>query len=112
MCGICGIFNLNGETVPHGYTKSMTDVMAHRGPDDEGHYIDVNIALGHRRLAIIDLTPAGHQPMSNQTARSYWFIAAKFTTIGSLNLNSRHWDIDFDPVLTPRFCSMGMKHGE
>jgi asparagine synthase (glutamine-hydrolysing) len=41
----------------------MTDAMAHRGPDDEGHYIDVNIALGHRRLAVLDLTPAGHQPM-------------------------------------------------
>jgi asparagine synthase (glutamine-hydrolysing) len=66
MCGICGIFNLDGEPVPHRYIKSMTDAMAHRGPDDEGHYIDVNIALGHRRLAIIDLTPAGHQPMSNQ----------------------------------------------
>lgn len=66
MCGICGIFNLDGEPIPHRYIKSMTDAMAHRGPDDEGHYIDVNIAMGHRRLAIIDLTPAGHQPMSNQ----------------------------------------------
>ena len=66
MCGICGIFNLDGEPIPHRYIKSMTDAMAHRGPDDEGHYIDVNIALGHRRLAVLDLTPAGHQPMSNQ----------------------------------------------
>jgi len=66
MCGICGIFNLDGEPIPHRYVKSMTDAMAHRGPDDEGHYIDVNIALGHRRLAVLDLTPAGHQPMSNQ----------------------------------------------
>jgi asparagine synthase (glutamine-hydrolysing) len=66
MCGICGIFNLDGKPIPHRYVKSMTDAMAHRGPDDEGHYIDVNIALGHRRLAVLDLTPAGHQPMSNQ----------------------------------------------
>jgi asparagine synthase (glutamine-hydrolysing) len=66
MCGICGIFNLDGEPIPHRYIKSMTDAIAHRGPDDEGHYMDVNIAMGHRRLAIIDLTPAGHQPMSNQ----------------------------------------------
>ena len=66
MCGICGIFNLNGEPIPHRYIKSMTDALAHRGPDDEGHYIDVNIGLGHRRLAILDLTPAGHQPMANK----------------------------------------------
>ena len=44
----------------------MTDALAHRGPDDEGQYIDVNIALGHRRLAILDLTPAGHQPMASK----------------------------------------------
>jgi asparagine synthase (glutamine-hydrolysing) len=43
----------------------MTDALAHRGPDDEGRYIDINIALGHRRLAVLDLTPAGHQPMAN-----------------------------------------------
>jgi len=66
MCGICGIFNLDGEPIPHNHIKSMTDALAHRGPDDEGHYIDVNIALGHRRLAILDLTPAGHQPMASE----------------------------------------------
>ena len=66
MCGICGIFNLDGEPVAHRSIESMTDALAHRGPDDEGHYIDRNIALGHRRLAVLDLTPAGHQPMSSQ----------------------------------------------
>lgn len=66
MCGICGIFNLDGKPIPHRYIKSMTDALAHRGPDDEGHYIDVNIGLGHRRLSVLDLTPAGHQPMVNK----------------------------------------------
>lgn len=66
MCGICGIFNLDGEPVPHRLIKSMTDAIAHRGPDGEGHYIDVNIALGHRRLAVLDPTPAGHQPMADK----------------------------------------------
>lgn len=65
MCGICGIFNVNGEPIPHRLIKAMADAMAHRGPDDEGIFVDVNIALGHRRLAILDLTPAGHQPMTN-----------------------------------------------
>lgn len=69
MCGICGIVNLNGEPIPNFIIKSMTDAMVHRGPDDEGHHIDVNIALGHRRLAIIDLTPKAHQPMVTEDNR-------------------------------------------
>lgn len=65
MCGIVGVCNLNGEPVPAGLLKRMTDVIAHRGPDGEGAYTDGPIGLGHRRLAIIDLSPAGHQPMAN-----------------------------------------------
>lgn len=64
MCGICGIFNLNGDPVEHRHIKAMADSLAHRGPDDEGIFIDVNIALGHRRLAVLDVSPAGHQPMT------------------------------------------------
>lgn len=71
MCGIAGIFNRNGEPVGNRLIKAMTDAIAHRGPDDEGHYIDINIALGHRRLSIIDLSPAGHQPMCNEDGTIY-----------------------------------------
>lgn len=63
MCGITGIFNLNGESASPVILRKMTDAIAHRGPDGEGFYNDGFIALGHRRLAIIDLSPAGHQPM-------------------------------------------------
>ena len=63
MCGIAGIFNLNGEAVSLAALHKMTDAVAHRGPDGEGFYHDSFIGLGHRRLAIIDLSPLGHQPM-------------------------------------------------
>lgn len=63
MCGIAGIFNLNGEPVSPVILRKMADALAHRGPDGEGFYSDSFIGLAHRRLAIIDLSPAGHQPM-------------------------------------------------
>src|SRR5438270_11162746 len=68
MCGIAGIYNLKGEPMPTSLLKTMTDVIAHRGPDGDGFYIDGNVGLGHRRLAIIDLSPAGRQPMANESA--------------------------------------------
>jgi asparagine synthase (glutamine-hydrolysing) len=67
MCGIAGICNRRNEPVSPNLLKRMTDIIAHRGPDSEGHYTDGPIGLGHRRLAIIDLSPHGHQPMANET---------------------------------------------
>lgn len=63
MCGIAGIINFNRQPIAHNQIKAMTDSLIHRGPDGEGQYIDEYVGLGHRRLAIIDLSPAGHQPM-------------------------------------------------
>jgi asparagine synthase (glutamine-hydrolysing) len=63
MCGIAGLVNLGGQPVSPVILKRMTDAVAHRGPDGEGHWIDGPVGLGHRRLAIIDLSPAGQQPM-------------------------------------------------
>src|SRR5512136_2083026 len=66
MCGICGIFNF-GTRAPAdpAALKRATDAMAHRGPDDEGFFLDGELGLGNRRLSIIDL-PGGHQPLSNE----------------------------------------------
>jgi len=66
MCGIAGIINLDGRPVTTQSIKMMCTIMAHRGPDDEGIYVNGNLGLGHRRLAIIDLTPSGHEPMTNE----------------------------------------------
>jgi len=63
MCGITGILNLNNEPVAPVILRGMTDALAHRGPDGEGFHTEGAVGLGHRRLAIIDLSPAGQQPM-------------------------------------------------
>jgi asparagine synthase (glutamine-hydrolysing) len=63
MCGITGLIHLDGAPVSPQILQRMTDAIAHRGPDGEGHWIEGNVGFGHRRLAIIDLSPAGHQPM-------------------------------------------------
>jgi len=69
MCGIAGLINLDGTPVSPILLKRMTDAIAHRGPDGEGHWIVDNTGLGHRRLAIIDLTADGHQPMVSPDQR-------------------------------------------
>lgn len=63
MCGIAGLINLDQTPVSPAVLQRMTDAVAHRGPDGEGHWIEGHVGIGHRRLAIIDLSPAGHQPM-------------------------------------------------
>jgi asparagine synthase (glutamine-hydrolysing) len=68
MCGIAGIIQSNPPAYNKEHLKKMTDAIAHRGPDGEGHWCneDNTVLLGHRRLSIIDLSEAGSQPMSYQ----------------------------------------------
>jgi asparagine synthase (glutamine-hydrolysing) len=70
MCGIVGIFEygINAPNVQQSLLTTMRDHMSHRGPDDAGTYInaDRRLGLGHRRLSIVDLSPAGHNPMANE----------------------------------------------
>lgn len=65
MCGIAGIINSNGRKIEQGEIKKMTDRMVHRGPDDEGFFVDGGVGLGMRRLSIIDVD-GGHQPIANE----------------------------------------------
>jgi asparagine synthase (glutamine-hydrolysing) len=69
MCGIAGLLNLDGAPASNALLRSMTDQIAHRGPDGEGHVTDGPVGLGHRRLAIIDLTDAARQPMETSDGR-------------------------------------------
>jgi len=69
MCGIAGIFHLDDRPASPVLLKQMTDAIAHRGPDGEGQYVDGPLALGHRRLSILDLSSAGQQPMCTADGR-------------------------------------------
>lgn len=66
MCGIAGILSFDPAKLTSERLIRMTDALAHRGPDGEGHWLDpaAGVGFGHRRLSIIDLSPAGTQPMS------------------------------------------------
>ncbi len=81
MCGICGKVSLNSR-IDESLIRRMCSVLTHRGPDDVGVFIQqkaerighsVNVGLGHRRLSIIDLSEAGHQPMSNEN-ENVWIV--------------------------------------
>ncbi|HMC57130.1 MAG TPA: asparagine synthase (glutamine-hydrolyzing), partial [Gemmatimonadaceae bacterium] len=71
MCGIAGVWSASAEAAREDAVRRMTDAISHRGPDDSGHWCDENhqLALGHRRLSIIDVSPLGHQPMGSRTGR-------------------------------------------
>lgn len=69
MCGVTGIFNLDGDLASPDILKKMSDAIAHRGPDGEGFFVEGEIALGHRRLAVIDISAAGRQPMLSADKR-------------------------------------------
>jgi asparagine synthase (glutamine-hydrolysing) len=81
MCGICGVVNFDGRPVEPEVIRAMTASLVHRGPDGEGTYVNSTVAeprrpavaLGHRRLAIIDLSPNGKQPMTNEDG-SLWIV--------------------------------------
>ncbi len=77
MCGLAGFLQLSGFDANTGEARAriMADALRHRGPDDGGAWTDgeAGIALAHRRLSILDLSPAGHQPMRSASGR--WVIA-------------------------------------
>jgi len=70
MCGIAGILSFDDRPVSSGTIGEMVGAIAHRGPDDAGTWTDGPIGLGHARLSIIDLSPAGHQPMATPDGRA------------------------------------------
>jgi asparagine synthase (glutamine-hydrolysing) len=72
MCGICGYLSREGPAKAEG-VRAMAGALAHRGPDGEGLHLEGPLALGHRRLSIIDLTEAASEPMANEDG-SLWLV--------------------------------------
>jgi asparagine synthase (glutamine-hydrolysing) len=73
MCGIAGILRSDGASPAASELSRLAAALAHRGPDDEGFHRDGPVALVHRRLSILDLSAAGHQPMSNEDG-TVWVV--------------------------------------
>jgi asparagine synthase (glutamine-hydrolysing) len=73
MCGIAGQITFDNSPVSRRRISSMGTRLRHRGPDDAGVYVHGGIGLAHQRLSILDLSPAGHQPMSNEDG-TVWIV--------------------------------------
>ncbi len=86
MCGICGIIGLSDKEIAERAISKMNAAIAHRGPNDEGVFIEPGIALGHRRLSIIDLSANGHQPMFSANGRFVLIYNGELYNYKSLRL--------------------------
>jgi asparagine synthase (glutamine-hydrolysing) len=69
MCGLFGALSFTSQGIDKGLTQAMSEKVSRRGPDDKGEWFDGPVMLGHRRLSIIDLSAAGHQPMHDSEQR-------------------------------------------
>ena len=68
MCGLVACLHLDGANADEVRVRRMTNMLRHRGPDDDGFFFSGSVGLGFRRLSILDLSPAGHQPMTSAEA--------------------------------------------
>jgi asparagine synthase (glutamine-hydrolysing) len=110
MCGITGILGLHGLDDGEAIATRMANAIAHRGPDDAGTWVDesAGIALAHRRLSILDLSPAGHQPMTSACGR--FVIVFNGEVYNHLELRARLTDQALLPH--PQPLSRGARGGE
>jgi len=99
MCGICGFWNLDGRRMESQVLRRMTATLRHRGPDDKGHVLwdgarlDAaagNFGLGHQRLSILDLSPAGRQPMSDESGELWVVFNGEIYNFEELAAELRH----------------------
>ena len=96
MCGIAGVLTAPGRTPPQRVIDAMTDTIHRRGPDARGVFIDreAGVALGHRRLAIVDLTPAGAQPMESTSQRFVMVLNGEIYNFRDVRRDLEHQGVD------------------
>lgn len=93
MCGLAGVYNLNGKSLPLNQLKKMSDVIGHRGPDGEGYFRKDGVALAHKRLAILDLSNRGNQPMKSKNGK--WVIVFNGCIYNYLELRHELTDLGY-----------------
>ena len=100
MCGIVGILAFRS-SIPVGILEGATDSLAHRGPDDSGTILlkqanpEMEIGLGHRRLAIIDLSPLGHQPMRDPVTGNWIVYNGEIYNFAALRKELQELGVEF-----------------
>lgn len=110
MCGIVGF--IDGTKDKRIVIKRMTDKISHRGPDGEGYYIDDTIALGHRRLSIIDIDN-GKQPMFSKDNNLVVVFNGEIYNYRELKRELENLGYDFlEPIAIQRYYYMDMKNGK
>ena len=114
MCGLAGFLQANGlvSEQPHALAARMGERIAHRGPDDSGVWLDANagISLAHRRLSILDLSPAGHQPMVSVSGR--YVIVFNGEIYNHLGLRRELGILSGVGIRIPKPSWQGLKRGE
>jgi asparagine synthase (glutamine-hydrolysing) len=116
MCGICGWVDFQRDLADPAARRELADMtatMACRGPDDEGTWVDGPAALGHRRLAIIDL-PGGRQPMTTQDeGRAELALVYSGETYNFRELRERLVSVGArsERAVTPRWCCTRIRSG-
>jgi len=90
MCGFAGFLGAEAPDQPEAVLRAMADALRNRGPDDAGVWFDgqAGVGLAHRRLAIVDLTPARHQPMRSPCGR---FVLAYNGEIYNIWICAQRW---------------------
>src|SRR6202521_814046 len=119
MCGIAGFWSPSKPAAAgdlHARVAGMTDTLVHRGPDDSGYWVDpdAGLALGHRRLSILDLSPEGHQPMHSADGRYvivfngeiYNFLGIRKELLSLGHSFRGHSDTE---VMLAAFCEWGIE---
>ena len=100
MCGIAGFVSRRENKKK--IVKAMCDKIIHRGPDGEGYYTDKDVALGHRRLSIIDLT-LGSQPMYNEDKSLVVIFNGEIYNYLELRDELKKWGMNFPQILIPKY---------